>query len=364
VKRLISILLPNLVGGGVERVRIVLAHELARAGTDVEFVLMQARGQLLEEVQASFSVVDLKSLRARNLPRSLFRYLRHRRPDALLVAMWPLTAIAPLAARLSGHRGTGVMCEHNTLSVQYGHWGRLHRLFLRTSMALGYRLADSRIGVSAGVVRDIAALSCVRPDSFEVVHNPLPPRAEPPPEAFERAEKLWAGPRGHRVVTIGSMKAQKNHPLLMKAFKKVDHEDARLMFVGDGKGRDTLIALARELCIAERVIVAGFHADPTPLYNTADVFVLSSDYEGFGNVIIEALASGTPVVSTDCPSGPAEILEQGRYGQLVPVGNADALASAITQTLESPAEPARLKARASEFDPAVAARAYLNLLRV
>jgi glycosyltransferase involved in cell wall biosynthesis len=361
---MISILLPDLRGGGAERVNLDLAHEFARAGHEVEFVLMQARGELLEEAKASFPVVDLATPRARSLPLALARYLRRRRPDALLAAMWPLTVIAPLAQRLSGHRCKVLVSEHNTLSVQYGEWGRLHRVALRASMALGYRLAAHRVGVSSGVVNDIAALSGLRADAFDVIHNPVPPRPDPPASALQEAESLWSGPAGARIVTVGSMKAQKNHPLLLRAFARLDRPDARLMFVGDGAGRDALLSLARDLGVADRVILAGFRPDPTPFYKTADLFVLSSDYEGFGNVIVEALACGTPVVSTDCPSGPGEILDGGRYGRLVPVGDAAALAGAMAAALGEMSDRDALIRRADDFAPQIAAGRYLNAIEI
>ena len=359
---MISILLPDLRGGGVERIRIVLAHEFARAGHEVEFVLMQACGELLEEARASFSVVDLAAPRTRALPRTLGQYLRKRRPDALLVAMWPLTVIAPLAQRLSGHRCTVLVSEHNTLSVQYSDWGRLHRASMRASMAMGYRLASRRVGVSEGVVQDIAAISGLRPEAFDVIHNPVPPRPEPSQNAIRDAEALWSSHKGARIVTVGSMKAQKNHSLLLRAFARLDRSDARLMFVGNGNGREALLTLARDMGVADRVIFAGFHHDPTPFYKTADLFVLSSNYEGFGNVIVEALACGTPVVSTDCPSGPAEILENGRYGLLTPVGDTEALSRAIADALEQPHDRDALKRRATDFAPQIAARKYLDFL--
>ncbi|WFM69995.1 glycosyltransferase [Halomonas sp. CKK8] len=364
MSKLISVLLPDLRGGGVERIRIVLAHEFSRVGHDVEFVLMKARGELLHEAKASFPVIDLATHRARGMPLALARYLRHRRPDTLLAAMWPLSVIAPVATRLSGHRCEVVVSEHNTLSVQYRDWGRLHRGLMRASMALGYRLADHRLGVSTGVVEDIARMSGLGSDAFDMVHNPVPPRSAPAPEAIEAAEALWDGPSGARVVTVGSMKAQKNHSLLLRAFARLDRPDARLMFVGDGKGRDELASLARELGVADRVILAGFHPDPKPFYQTADLFALSSNYEGFGNVIVEAMACGTPVVSTDCPSGPGEILDGGKFGRLVPVGDVEAMGSAIAATLDEPAPSEQLKVRAADFHPAKAAKAYLDLLGV
>ena len=357
----ISILLPDLRGGGVERIRLVLSDEFARQGHQVEFVLMQARGELLAEAQASFSVVDLNCPRARNLPRALSRYLRHHRPDALLVAMWPLTAIAPMM-RLAGYRGRVVVSEHGILSAQYRDWGYAHRIALRGSMAMAYRLAHARIGVSSGVAGDLAALSGLSRSKFEVINNPVPPRPASDSQALSAADALWSTPTGARIVTVGSMKPVKNHPFLLKAFAKMDHPDARLMLVGSGEGEASLRALAVDLAIADRVIFAGFHPDPTPFYQTADLFVLSSDYEGFGNVIVEALACGTPVVSTDCPSGPAEILENGKYGYLTPVGDETALAQTMKTALAAPHDPGPLKRRASDFAPAIAAKRYLKLL--
>lgn len=361
---MISILLPDLRGGGAERVNLDLSHEFARAGHDVEFVLMRAQGALLPEARAAFPVVDLGAPRARALPLALARYLRRRRPDALLAAMWPLTVIAPLAARLSGHRCTVLVSEHGMLSAQYRDWGRLHRWLLRLSTGIGYRMADHRVGVSSGLVQDIAGLSRMRPDRFHVIHNPVPPRPAPGPEAIAAADALWGVPPGARIVTVGSLKPVKNHPLLIRALSRTTRTDARLLIVGDGAGRDAILALAQELGVADRVILAGFHPDPTPFYLTADLFVLSSDYEGFGNVIVEALACGTPVVSTDCPSGPGEILDGGRYGRLVPVGDAPALAGAMVAALDDTPDRDALIRRADDFAPQVAARKYLNAIEL
>lgn len=357
----ISILLPDLRGGGAERVNLDLAHEFAHQGHCVEFVLMQARGELLAEAQAEFSVVDLNCPRARNLPRVLARYLRQHRPDAMLAAMWPLTVIAPLM-RLNGYRGRVVVSEHGILSAQYSSWGSIHRVALRSSMAVSYRLARGRAGVSVGVTNDLAALSGLSPAMFEVIHNPVPPRPTPSQQSLQNVDTLWATPHGARIVSVGSMKPVKNHSLLLHAFAKMGRSEAKLMFVGTGVGEADLRALACELGVASQVVFAGFNPDPTPFYQTADLFVLSSDYEGFGNVIVEALASGTSVVSTDCPSGPAEILENGRYGRLVPVRDAHALADAMQKALATPHDPGLLKQRASDFAPTIAAHRYLELL--
>jgi glycosyltransferase involved in cell wall biosynthesis len=277
--------------------------------------------------------------------------------------MWPLTVIAPLAARMAGFRGKVLVSEHAILSQQYASWGVIHGLALRASTFAGYRLASARVGVSKGTCADMAALSRMAPDKFVTIHNPVRFATRPKPDDMRVAHALWATD-GPRILTVGNLKPEKNHPLLLRAFAKMAHPDARLMLLGQGTSAAALRALASELGIANRVILAGFHTDPSPFYATADLFVLSSDHEGFGNVIVEALSFGLPVVSTDCPSGPAEILGGGRWGRLVPVGDAAALARAMDETLAAPVDRDALRRRAADFAPEIAARKYLELLGV
>ncbi|WP_246403739.1 glycosyltransferase [Halomonas stenophila] len=354
--------MPDLRGGGVEHIRLVLAKEFARRGHRVEFVLLQARGELLAKAEALFSVHDLACERIRYLPLALARYLRHQRPDALIAAMWPLTVIAPVARLLSGHSCTLIVSEHAILSAQYAGWGSIHRFLLRSSTAIGYRLADACIGVSRGVADDMQKLSLQPAGLFTVVHNPMRSQRCPSTRQLAEAEALW-GQGGPRILTVGSLKPVKNHALLLHAFSRlVNHASARLMLLGQGQQEASLRALASELGVAGRVVFVGFQPDPTPFYHTADLFVLSSDHEGFGNVIVEALSCGTPIVSTACPSGPAEILNNGEYGFLVPVGDDAALADAMAASLQGEHPRERLIARAGCFSPSVAADKYLELL--
>jgi glycosyltransferase involved in cell wall biosynthesis len=356
--RRISILLPNLGGGGAERLSVTLAHEFAAAGHEVDFVLMQAEGDLLEEAQSAFRIHDLGCPRARQLLGPLARHLRQHQPDAMIAMMWPLTVIAPVAARLVRYRGKMVVTEQATLSQQYAGMGAAHALALRASTALGYRLATAVTGASQGVCDDVAALSGVPVDRLVTIYNPIPAAVPPSPEDLRRADALW-GPGGPRILNVGTLKAQKNQPLLLRAFAALARPDARLMLLGQGDREASLRALAAELGIAERVIFAGFHIDPGPFYANADLFVLSSDYEGFGNVVVEALSHGLPVVSTDCPAGPAEILAGGAFGRLTPVGDAAALTAAIDEALDAPVDRAALIRRAADFAPDIAARQYL-----
>lgn len=357
----ICLVLPDLRGGGAERVCLDLGHAFKAMQHDVEIAVMRRGGEFLPEAQSAFGIVDLKAPRVRHLLPRLVAMIRQGRPDVILTAMWPLTVLAPIAQRMSGHRCKVIVTEHGILSAQYAPRGRLHALAMRATMALGYRLSDVRAGVSAGVVSDMAALSGMSRDRFACVLNPV--RRLRPPESQARAhvDALWAT-EGPRLLSVGSLKPVKNYALLLQAFALLPQTGARLMIVGQGRNEAKLRELAQSLGLDGRVIFAGFHADPAPFYATADVFVLSSDHEGFGNVLVEAMSFGLPVVSTDCPSGPAEILENGRWGHLVPVGDVQALAVAMEAALTETVDRAALKLRAAAFAPEIAARRYLDLL--
>lgn len=359
--RSIAILLPDLRGGGAERVGVDLARSLAEIGCDVEFVLMDAAGDFLQEAQRDFSVFDLGVQRARSSWLPIARYLRRRRPAAFIANMWPLTGIAPAAAMLAGYRGEVLVVEHSILSKQYSSRGWAHGVALRVSTFLGYRLASARVGVSQGVCADMAALSRMPGSNFVSIHNPLRPLQAIDPRQLRLCNDLWGSGR-KRILTVGSLKSVKNHQLLLKAFAALPRDYAQLMIVGQGEEEAKLRSLAQQLGIAEGVKFAGFQENPSGFYATADLFVLSSNHEGFGNVIVEALSFGLPVVSTDCPSGPAEILENGRWGRLVPVGDAGALARAMGEALEAPVDREALKRRAADFSPEIAARKYLEVL--
>lgn len=361
VGKRISIILPDLRGGGAERVSIDLAKAMTALGHGVEFALLNASGEFLAEARRSFSVVDLGIRRIRwGLPK-LISYLRSRRPDAVIAMMWPLSAFVPMAAKIAGLDARVLACEHNVLSFHNCPKGPIHNLLLRASTAAGYRLADGAVGVSNGVANDMASLAFLSASRVNAIYNSVPIKPMPGRTDVAYVDALWGGSRP-RVLAVGNLNPVKNYPLLLEAFAKLRPASAHLMVLGHGREEARLRALALQLSISDRVTFAGFHKDPSAFYATADVFTLASDSEGLPTVLIEALSFGVPVVSTNCPSGPAEILENGRWGRLVPVGDAKALARAMGEALEAPVDREALKRRAADFAPHIAARRYLELL--
>lgn len=363
MSRLIALVLPELLPlGGAERINLSIAADQLSRGHRVDLVLTGETKDVSEVVPTGARVIKLGAARLRDAVLPLARYLRTERPDAVLSSMWPVTTISVISKYLSRTSSRIVVSDHNPLSIQYANWGYLQNLALWASIRLTYGLADARVVVSEGVARDISQLSGLPASSFTVVYNPIKL-----PEASDHdrtiAESAWKGWTGKRILSVGRLKSQKNHQLLLRAFARLSGtDDARLMILGVGELKSETERLVRELGLEQKVLLPGHFLSPGAFYERADLFVLSSDYEGFGNVIVEALMFGLPVVSTDCPYGPREILEGGRYGVLVPVGDEVALASAMSKALKSQNNSERQKQRAIQISGSESLDQYERLM--
>jgi glycosyltransferase involved in cell wall biosynthesis len=356
----IAFVIPDLSGGGAERVALTLLDRVIARGHEVDLVLMQKRGELVTQVPSSVHLVELGASRIRNVIFPLSRYLRERQPDALQVSMWPLTVASILARALARTPTRLVTSDHSVLSRHYE--GQPFALFLlKMTTRLFYPWADARVVVADAAALDLAQLSGLQRQCFDVIYNPVfMPEAIVVSAQAMKAE--WAGP-GKRVISVGNLKAEKNQALLIRSFARLrQSRAAKLMILGSGNLERELKDLARSLGVAGDVIFAGFVPDPWPYYASADLFVLCSDYEGYPLVLVEAMRSGVPVVATDCESGPREILDSGRFGRLVPVGDEAALANAMQAELEHPTPRAMLVERAEELSGASTVDRYLELL--
>lgn len=354
----VAILLPDLRPGGAEKLHVDLAAEWERYGIKTKFVLRTRVGELLESLPQSASVFSLEARRVRNVLFPLIQYLKTDPPDALLAAMWPLTVIAPIAAKLAGFKGRVIVSEHSPLSIAYARKGKLHNTLMGLTMRLAYPLASARVGVSCGVAEDMATLSGMDLPRISVIHNPA---------ALGNGERELPNPFAADdvgspiILSVGTLKPVKRHDLLIRAFSLLPKKlGARLYILGDGLEANSLKRLVSSLGLEDVVRFSGFVRDTAPWYAHASLFVLASDYEGFGNVIVEAMEYGVSVVSTDCPVGPREILGNGKYGKLVAPNNAEALASAMLASLEKPTDPSLLKHRALDFSIEFIAQKYVE----
>lgn len=358
----IAILLPHLHHGGAERVCVNLANEFIRRGFAVDIVLMSATGELREALDPFVRLIDLKASRVRGVIKPLVAYLRQAKPSGLLANMWPLTVAALISKGLSGIQVRTVLAEHTSWSIDALAKRLVSRLSIKTTMYLSYPQADAVVAVSRGAAEDLAKFSGIPLDSVRVIFNPIAASSAPTPSApFEPRDWVVGGHK--RILGVGTLKPVKDYPTMLRAFAQLRHRmDARLLVLGEGVERPSLQALVTELGIAQDVFMHGFVRDTTPYFAHADLHVLSSSGEGFGNVLVEALDQGTPVVSTDCKSGPREILFDGKYGTLVPVGDVEALAKAMEDALTRDHDHEALKCRAQDFSVDKAADEYLDLL--
>jgi glycosyltransferase involved in cell wall biosynthesis len=356
--RHVAFLLPNLGLGGAERVTLDLARGFAARGVKVDLVLMERAGEFLEQVPDGVTVVDLGARRLRSAILPLRRYLKEHRPDALVAAMWPLTTVSVLAVSGLKTRPRLVLTDHAPLLAQYADsWSAT--LKLKSSIRATYRLADRIVAVCDGLGDELARLSGLARGKVTTIYNPIPQ-----PECSASAKSPWPRRPTKRIVSAGRLKPVKNYPLLVEAFAPLAHrgDGAVLAILGEGSDRAAIEAAAERLGVADRVLLPGY----TPLMGDwlrgADLLVSASNYEGFGNVLIEALHFGLTVVSTDCPYGPREVLGDGRWGSLVPTGDATALTAALQSALERPLDQHAQMARADEFNLERAVDAYWHAL--
>ncbi len=357
----ISIVLPDLRGGGAERLHVQLANDWQQQGLQVGFALLRRQGELIETVQPGIEIVDLGVKRIRDLVFPLLGYFKQIRPDIVIAAMWPLTCVVAVAWWLAGRPGRLYLSDHNQLSLSCVQQLKVSPRLLGLTMRLTYRSANGVIAVSESVKQDMCELSGLPPSSIRVIYNPAATGVTAARADMLTRHRLWGAGFKHHIVSIGSLKTQKDHATLIQAFSLLSADiNVKLTILGEGALRPALEHLVYELGLGGRVSLPGFVVDPYPWLRSADLFVLSSKWEGFGNVIVEALECGVPVVSTDCPGGPAEILENGRYGALVPVCDPAAMADAMRGCLNEASDRARLIARAQDFSVPIISEKYLH----
>ena len=393
----IAVFLPSLEGGGAERSMLNLTRGFLAQGRKVDIVLCQAKGAYLGDIPEGATMIELEA--SSNLParcavasvnlgdflallrpvllakkisaevarlKSLQRYILHSRPDVILSALPYANLCAIWAKQLSGSNVSVVVSERIALSTyckapsnfRKWRWRYLPELVKRT-----YPKSDGVIAVSDHVANDLIKTIGLPEGSVTAVRNPvvddtLRSRAQ------RTLEHAWFAPDAVPVIlAAGRLTEQKDFATLIHAFASVRaNREARLVILGEGRLRDDLEQLACNLGIQADVYMPGFVENPFQYMARASVLVLSSEYEGLPGVLIQAMACGCPVVSTDCPGGSREILEDGKYGALVPVGNIQEIAKAILAEVDDPTRKEILLGRAEDFSVDRAVGHYLTVL--
>ena len=349
--------------GGVERMIANLSQALTTFPVDLDILLIKARGPHVGALPETARIIPLK---ARHTATSIFevaRYLRRERPDAVLaikhraiLAALQARALARVEVPISGRLGT-------TISAALANKSESRRRRWYRAMRRYYPKLHRLIAVSQGVANDVIDITGISDPQVTVVRNPTIT-----PALFELAEApaphpwlLDAGPPV--VIGVGRLTEQKDFTTLLGAFSHVvSRQEARLIILGEGDQRDALLKQAADLGVSDKIALPGFQSNPWSWMRRAHLFVLSSRWEGSPNTLTEALALGVPVVSTDCPSGPRELLDSGRIAPLVPMGDTEALAEAMLGALRDPGSASLRNAAVSAYHHDASARAYLHTL--
>ena len=348
---------------GVDRVMSNLIEEISARGIVIDLLRIAGHGPHLRDIPANVRLVDLGTAHVASSLWPLVRYLRRERPFALLSDKDRLNRYALLARRVAGVSTRVAVRLGTTVSENLAKRSGFERWLQYTSIRRFYRWADAVLVPSQGAATDLIAIGNLDPAKVKVVPSPI---------VNERLFRLavepcphpWYGDGGCPVILgVGELCERKDFATLLRAFATVRKSlQARLVILGEGRKRGELEALAHDLGVADATAFPGFQPNPYAFMARAELFVLSSRCEGAPVVLMEALACGVPVVSTDCPSGPREILQDGRLGALVPVGDANALAKAMVATLQNPPERAALRLGAEPFRASVSANHYLAAL--
>lgn len=361
----LAFFIPSLCGGGAERVMVTLANAVAARGYHVDLVLASAEGPYLTDVSERVRVVDLKVGRVLRGLLPLTYYLRSQRPAVMISAMNYVNVAAFAACRLARVSTRLLVSEHNTITEESARSRSVFGRIVYSLVPRVYRRADVVVAVSQAAARDLERFAGLLHGAVRVIYNPFD-FTRISDMAKLAPEHPWLVPGQPPVIlAIGRLTEAKDFSTLIRAFSLMRAKHgARLLILGEGEMRGALQGVVDECGLtSDEVQMPGFVSNPFAYLSRSAAFVLSSRWEGFGNVLVEALACGAPVISTDCPSGPREILEDGLWGQLVPAGDVQALAQAMDFVLSSPKEQLPdARGRAKEFDQERAVDAYLDAL--
>ncbi len=353
----LAIYMTDFMSGGVQRMYLNLAPYFMAVGYDVSFVVHETKGALADDVPDGVKVVSLDAARARSAVLPLSRYLAAEKPDILFASLGQPNLIALLANRLAGLPSKIVVSQHSHLTNQARHMPQWQYKVLPFLYRRFFRYAHGIIAVSEGVADDLTRITGLPRERITVIYNPVVP-SDLAQRAALPVSHPWFDQGRKIVVAIGRLVEVKDYPMMIDAVALVPA--AHLMILGEGDLLSDLQLRAVERGVEDRVEFLGFRDNPFAYLARASALALTSRYEGFGNVIAEALACGTPVVSTDCESGPAEIVDNGKFGRLVPVGDVEAMAAGIAQTLEEQPDREKLIERGFEFSIGRSATAYIE----
>ena len=349
---------------GVDRVMKTLLPSIASKGIRVDLLHVKSHGPFMEEISPGLRVIELGASHSVSSLPPLVRYLKREKPNALLSDKDRVNQIALAATWLAGGKTRTFVRFGQTVTKFLESQDLWQKTTHSLSMRYLYRAAEGIITPSRGSARDLAGFARIPEQRITVIPNPVDVRSIRS-LAKEPADHTWFRNREAPIVVgLGELTSRKGFDTLIQAFAILrGRKPARLFLMGKGSGHDSLKKLCADLGIREDVEFAGFKENPFPFLARADLFVQPSRYEGFGMALLEALALGVPVVATDCPSGPREILQDGKYGAQVPIEDFAAMAAAMEKALDSPPDAGHLAEAVAPYSLETVTTRYIEVLK-
>lgn len=342
----IAIFLPNLGFGGIERLLVLLSRKLEKLNYQIVFVLSEASGEMLSDVGEDTTVIDLNSPRVLMSVGKLAQVLVDLRPDILFSATCGANLVAVMASKRSRFAGKLILSEHSSLDLQLREKNWIASFVWRSLVKWLYPSATSILTVSNGLSKELQTEFGLAGTNMRTIPNPV--AVDDIQKSLKERESQ---PEQPTIIAVGRLSPEKRFDNLIRAVQLVQQKrPCKLEILGEGPERSRLESLRDNLKLSDSVSLPGYSSNPYQKIHDASLLVLSSSREGFGLVLVEAMAVGTPVISTDCPYGPREILGNNIWGRLVPVGDDKAMANAILAELDSPlTKKENLMERANEF---------------
>lgn len=363
----VAVVLASLIGGGTERMRLNLIRKWTQRGIEVDLVVARFKGELVNHIPDRVQVFEVAPRHPLFFGAGLRRYVRHRKPTHILSAGRDINVLTLWALRRSAKQLPIFISSHSHPSTQLGSAQGIRRLKFRAGdWALRRLVRHSRgvIAVSHGIAAELRETLALPSNRITVIHNPT--ITEETDSQINMPFTGYPSPSDSpTIIFVGRLEPQKGVDSLVEAFACIQGQtSAHLIILGEGSQQKTLATQAEEKKLSSRIHFVGFQDNPLPWIKQANVLALPSRFEGLPNVLIEALACGTQIVSTNCPTGPAEILRDGQFGQLVPVDDPSSLGAALLAALNGDyrVPPDKLRARAELFRADRAAENYLRLL--
>jgi len=364
MKKKIAFFIPSLNFGGIEANTIRLATAFSKVGYDVDLIVGRAEGDYVDRVPSEINIVDFNRNKVYLTIPQLIRYMKISSPNVIISGGEAPNITLIIAKILTLGTKTKIIVSIRThLSTELKNSKNINKKIMKYLGKILYHFADKVVAVSKGVAEDASKIFGLKKESIEVIYNPIVDESinlnmnKPVPHPWLTDEKVPV------LLGVGRLVPQKNFSLLIKAFSIVrESESVKLIIIGEGPLRKDLEQEIIDLGLRGSIDLVGYQSNPYIYMKWSDVFILSSDWEGFGNVIVEAMACGLKIVSTDCNSGPSEILDNGKYGALVDTNNPKFLADAIITELKSKVDPQVNILRSKSFSVGNAMRQYKKLI--